>query len=528
MTTVKHADGAAVDEKAAAKAEKHNNGGKALKHALPHRLKDSNLKITLDKATYKKEYGALAAELGRLQRVALERKIPVLLVFEGWDAAGKGDSINRLVSNWDMRGVRVVPTAKPTDEESMRPFLWRFWRGIPARGQIGVFDRSWYYPMLEARVMDGMEESDWKQRIDTVRRFEQALADDGTVLVKFFVHISRKTQAKRFEAWEGDRAFAWKVTRADWKRHKKFKKFEAAADELLQATHSDAAPWVVVPGTDRRFRRLSVMRVVVDALRGALEPSNGQKAAPVIRLAKGSNPIDKMDLKVTLPEEKYDKQVGPLQDELRRLQHLCYTERLGVVIAFEGSDAAGKGGAIRRLLQPLDPRGYTVVPIAAPQGEEKTHHYLWRFWRQLPKAGHWSIFDRTWYGRVLVERCEGFAKPEEWQRAYQEIRDFEAHLAEERYVLVKFWLQIDKDEQLRRFKARQGDPDKQWKITDEDWRNREKWDAYNQAVGDMVRLTSTPQSPWTLVEADDKLWARVKILKTVSQAVIKGLSQVKD
>lgn len=487
-------------------------------------LQDIDLKASVDKEAYKRGMEELGGELGRLQRKAVELKVPILIIFEGWDAAGKGDSINRLVNFWDMRGVRVVPVFKPVEDELLRPYFWRFWRNLPARGQIGIFDRSWYYHVLEERVLGGISDEAWAQKLNEIRRFEQILTDDGTILVKIFLHIPKKVQKKRFVEWEKDPAFAWKVTRTDWKRHDKFKEYVAAATELLNFTHAGSSPWTVIPGVDRRYRRIGVIDTVRQSLRKALDAGT-PKSHVGLKVPKGPNPLTKLDLGRKVPAAKYESEIADLQQQLRRLQHLCYNERLGVVVAFEGCDAAGKGGAIRRLVQPLDPRGYTVIPIAAPQGEEKTHHYFWRFWRHLPKAGHWAIFDRTWYGRVLVERIEGFARPEEWQRAYDEIKDFERLLVEERNVLVKFWLQIDKKEQLKRFKLREQDPDKTWKITDEDWRNREKWDQYYQATGDMVRLTSVPDAPWTMVEANDKLWARVKVLRTVCEAVANGLGR---
>ena len=229
--------------------------------------------------------------------------------------------------------------------------------------------------------------------------------------------------------------------------------------------------------------------------------------------------LDGVDVSLTMTKEDYKKRLSVLQKELTRLQNEMYLKRIPVVVALEGWDAAGKGGAIKRLTEPLDPRGYEVVPTAAPNDIEKAHHYLWRFWRAVPKDGHMTIFDRTWYGRVMVERIEGFCSQAEWHRAYREINQMEQNLKDHGVIVLKFWLQIDKDEQERRFNERLEDPEKQWKITDEDWRNREKWDEYVKAVDEMILRTSTTYAPWTIVEADSKYYARIKILETVVRAL---------
>jgi polyphosphate kinase 2 (PPK2 family) len=241
--------------------------------------------------------------------------------------------------------------------------------------------------------------------------------------------------------------------------------------------------------------------------------------AAVTSPAEEGNPLDDVDLSPKLAREEYNDLLDDRQRRIRDLEHRSYVERLPVVVLYEGWDAAGKGGNIRRLTQHMDPRGYDVIPIGAPNDIERRHHYLWRFWKELPKAGHIGIFDRSWYGRVLVERVEGYCSPVEWRRAYGEINEFEEAITDFGGVLVKFWLHIDKDAQLRRFRAREATPHKRWKITREDWRNREKWDQYYEAVGDMIRFTGTPCAPWTILAANDKLHARIAALDTVIAAV---------
>ncbi|MDQ1470131.1 MAG: AMP-polyphosphate phosphotransferase [Bryobacterales bacterium] len=222
--------------------------------------------------------------------------------------------------------------------------------------------------------------------------------------------------------------------------------------------------------------------------------------------------LETLDLSLSLPRDKYVTELTRRQIQLRELSGQIYRQKRPVVIAFEGWDAAGKGGAIKRITEKMDPRGYIVFPISAPEGEDKTRHYLYRFWRRLPEGGQIAIFDRTWYGRVLVERVEGYASMNEWQRAYKEINSFERQLKDFGTILVKFWIHISRDEQLRRFEERRRTHYKAWKLTEDDWRNREKWPLYEEAVEDMLLKTTTKVAPWNLIEGNDKYWARVKTL----------------
>ncbi len=498
--------------------------------------------VEIPKAKYDAQMESLRIKLQRLGRRIFEAQVPVLLIFEGWEGAGKGDVINFLMSHLDPRGTRAQFFNDPTQEERLRPFFWRYWLKLPAKGQIAVFDRCYYESLIEARVEGEIKHPRFLRGLEASNTFERHLIEDGTLIVKFWLQIGRKEQKKRFQEWRDDPATAFRVTRRALRQNRDYKDWLDTAEEALAATNTPVCPWTVIEATDRRARRLKATKVVCEAFERAVAARDRDAkiakaakktavAAPAlaegIRATSGPNPLDRLKLTLKLGEDRYEAEQDVLEGKLRELQHLCYTRRLPVVIIFEGSDAAGKGGAIRRLMKPLDPRGYTVIPIAAPQGEEKTHHYLWRFWRHLPKAGHWAIYDRTWYGRVLVERVEGFCRPQEWGRAYGEIRDFETSIVRSGAVLVKFWLQISSAEQLKRFKDRQKTPHKNFKITEEDWRNREKAPLYRDAVGDMLLETSTPEAPWTLVEADDKRWARVKVLKTVVEAVETKLAQAR-
>lgn len=234
--------------------------------------------------------------------------------------------------------------------------------------------------------------------------------------------------------------------------------------------------------------------------------------------------LSKVDMTLSLDQDEYKKELVLNQVALSQLGYQVYVQQRPVVILFEGWDAAGKGGAIKRVTEKLDPRGYVVYPIAAPQGDDKTRHYLYRFWRRLPEAGQIAIFDRSWYGRVMVERIEGFCSEQDWKRAYREINQFEHQMVDFGTVLFKFWINITKEEQLRRFQGRSSNKLRQWKLTDEDWRNREKWDRYEEAVNEMLLKTSTRTAPWTIVEGNDKRYARVKVLSTLVEKLSKELN----
>ncbi len=496
-------------------------------------LETLDLAKSVDKAAYEKQFIPLRDQLDDIQRRIFEAKIPVTIVFEGWDAAGKGDSIEKLVGRLDPRGYKVHPIFEPTIEEAYHPFLWRFWTKIPARGEIAIFDHSWYRRVLRERVEKDVSRHEWQSAYNEISQFERTLSDDGMVMLKFWLHISKKEQKKRFKALEKSKFDRWRVTKRDWKTHAKYAEYLEAAEEMLERTSSAYAPWTMVESTDRHYRRIKIFRTVIDALESALEtrategkPSKKKAVAVAAASLKDRKTIlDEADLSKTLPEKKYDTELKALQVRLRALQYRCFRERRPVVVACEGWDAAGKGGAIKRIIGSLDPRGYTVVPIAAPKGDEATHHYLWRFWTRIPKAGHFAIFDRTWYGRVLVERVEGFANEAEWRRAYPEIKEFELSLANYGMIIVKFWFHISPEVQLQRFKEREKLDYKRYKITEEDWRNREKWDQYRVAVGEAITATSTTYAPWTIVEANDKDYARIKAMRTLADAIEDGIGK---
>lgn len=496
-------------------------------------LEKIDLSKKVDKKTYRRVMDEAEEKLGLLQRECKDAGIPVILVFEGMGAAGKGVQINRLIQALDPRGFDVYACDRPTEDEQMRPFLWRYWTKTPAKGRIAVFDRSWYRSVQVDRF-DGLTREDkLGDAYQDILSFEKQLCDDGTVIMKFFLYIDKDEQKKRFKKLEGSKETSWRVTEEDWNRNKDFDRYLKMNEEMLEKTDTDYAPWVIIEAVDKDYAALKIVSTVMDRLEYELEhrrpedEKTAQRQESKTRERFKNGVLSGIDLSKSLTEEEYKTRLKKLQKRLAELHSELYRLRIPVVIGFEGWDAGGKGGAIKRLTSNLDPRGYRVNPTAAPNDIEKVHHYLWRFWNSVPKAGHIAIFDRTWYGRVMVERIEGFCSEAEWRRAYQEINEMESHMANAGAVVLKFWLHIDKDEQERRFRERQANPTKQWKITDEDWRNREKWDQYEEAVNEMLIRTSTTYAPWIVVEGNDKRYARVKVLQTVVDALEKKVKEVK-
>ena len=472
----------------------------------------------------------LALKFAALQREARAKGLPVMVVFEGWGASGKGTMISRLIQPLDPRGFKVFTIQAENEEEHMHPFLWRFWTKTPSKGRMHIFDRSWYRRVITEQMDAPMDQKRLDAAYQQILSFEEQLSADGTLIIKFFLHISADEQEKRLKKLERSPETKWRVTKADWKHFKQYKAYLPMYDHMLEQTDMSWAPWHVIEATDREYAAVKVMTIVAGMIEERLNEENekesrsymaerSQEELPGTEETMRTTVLDGVDVSLTMTKEDYKKRLSVLQKELTRLQNEMYLKRIPVVVALEGWDAAGKGGAIKRLTEPLDPRGYEVVPTAAPNDIEKAHHYLWRFWRAMPKDGHMTIFDRTWYGRVMVERIEGFCSQAEWRRAYREINQMEQNLTDHGVIVLKFWLQIDKDEQERRFNERMEDPEKQWKITDEDWRNREKWDEYVKAVDEMILRTSTTYAPWTIVEADSKYYARIKILETVVRAL---------
>ena len=474
----------------------------------------------------KQRLKAAEEKLSQQQMKLKEKRLPVLALIEGWGAAGKGSAIGQIIKNIDPRFFKVFSMpSTPTEEERRRPFLYRFFEKIPEAGKFTFLDSGWMDQIMKERLDGKLDDKAYAQRVDSVKRFERGLTDNGYLVLKFFFHISKKEQESRIEALLSEKDTAWRVSEGDLWQNRHYDKCLEAFDRYLDDTNTPSAPWYIVDSKSKKFAELQVMETLCMGIETALHNESLavpllQNAFPLIKMPKLRDvPLEGK----TLDEEEYKKELKELQAKLGQLHNRLYRKRVPVIIAYEGWDAAGKGGNIKRLTGALDPRGFEVHPIASPEPHEKARHYLWRFWTRLPKDGHIAIFDRTWYGRVMVERLEGFCSENDWQRAYYEMNEFEQELHNWGAVILKFWVQIDKDTQLARFTERQNTPSKQWKITDEDWRNREKWDLYEQAVDEMLQKTSTTYAPWHILESVDKKYARIKALHIVIDALEKAL-----
>ncbi len=485
----------------------------------------------IDKETY-------AAELPTLRSALLDaqfdlkqaRKFATVVLIAGVDGAGKGETVNLLNEWMDPRHVETHAFGAPSDEELARPNMWRFWRALPPRGKIGILFGSWYTGPVVGRALGNLSDPEFDLEVERINRFERMLADEGILLLKFWFHLSKKAQKKRLQKLESNPRTRWRVTDQDWHNFKRYDDFRAVSAKAVRETDMAHAPWIIVEGADARYRSLTVAKTLLGALRVRLDnPSaiHSALAAPPVRPIDARNILDTLDLAQRTEKSEYEARLEELQGRLAlAVRHPRFAGK-SVVAVFEGSDAAGKGGAIRRITAALDARHYDIVPVAAPTEEERLQPYLWRFWRRLPGRGRTAIFDRSWYGRVLVERVEGFCGDADWLRAYSEINDFEEQMHENNMIVCKFWLQVSKDEQLARFTERQSSQFKRFKITDEDWRNRDKWDAYTMAVCDMVDRTSTEIAPWTLVAAEDKYTARLKVLETLCDRIEAALQKKK-
>ncbi|MBI5277815.1 MAG: polyphosphate:AMP phosphotransferase [Burkholderiales bacterium] len=470
----------------------------------------------IPKKEYKEREPALRAALLDAQYALLaQQKRPVIVLVNGVDGAGKGETVN-LFNEWmDPRHIRTEAFGPMAGAERERPEMWRFWQVLPAKGRIGILFGSWYTDPILAHVMGSDRKARFAHRLEQVRHFERMLVAEGAVLVKFWFHLSKAAAKQRFRILERDSKNSWRVTRDDWKRFKHYDEFVTVSEQALRKTSSGEAPWLVVEGTDPAYRSLTAGQHLLEALHAATRRAQ-PPAAPVAVPAPavdGRTLLASCDYTRSLSRKKYAAALEDLQSRLAMLSRDPRLAKRSIVLVFEGMDAAGKGSTIRRITQALDARHYRVVPVAAPSDEERAQPYLWRFWRHVPRHGHATIFDRSWYGRVLVERVEKFCAEGDWMRAYGEINAFEEQLAEAGAIVVKFWMAITPVEQLRRFEERKATAHKNFKITEEDWRNRKKWPLYERAVGDMVERTSTEVAPWHVVASDDKLFSRIEVLR---------------
>jgi polyphosphate:AMP phosphotransferase len=485
----------------------------------------------IDKETYNIEVPKLREALLEAQiDLAKLSKFPVIILIGGLDGAGRGETVNLLNEWMDPRFIETHGMGEPSDEELDRPMMWRFWRELPPKGKIGVFLGSWYtWPILN-RVTGKTKPAEFDQSMERAKRLESMLVAEGALILKFWMHLSKERQEKRLKLLEKNPQTRWRVTDRDWKHFKLYDKFRAIHESVIRHTSTAEAPWTIVEGYDPNYRNLTVGKIILDAINKRLDDANKKMsevhAPPPLPSIDQLNILKTLDLSQKIEKKEFKDELEKYQGKLALLTREAKFKDITVIVMFEGNDAAGKGGAIRRITSALDARWYNIIPVAAPTEEERAQPYLWRFWRHISRRGRVTIFDRSWYGRVLVERVENFCSKADWMRAYSEINDFEAQLVRHNIVVVKFWLAISKEEQLNRFNEREKIGFKRFKITDEDWRNREKWDDYEHAVCDMVDRTSTEIAPWTLVEANDKRFARIKVLKTLCRHIEAALEKI--
>jgi AMP-polyphosphate phosphotransferase len=488
-------------------------------------LEELDLDMSLGDKEFSKKMDTLRPKLGEMQRKARTSGRPIMVVFEGWDSNCMSKIVNDYIRCLDPRGFDLHPINEPTEEELDHPFMWRFIIRTPEKGRMAIFDQSWYARTLEERL--GHKEDTVPLRsLEEISSFERQMTTDGCTIIKYFLHMSKKEHRKRQEKTQKGSTKRCVLSRDLLDHHGQYEIFLPIVEQILERTSRPYAPWVPVEAEDDNYALCKVIEHSISVL----DRVAGEKSVKMEAPAQNPNrypikPISlkDIDLSVAIDQDEYKDKLKKHQEKVAELQCRMASANIPMVIAFEGWDAAGKGGTILRLTDNLDPRGYRVVPIFAPNDIELAHHYLWRFHTRFPRTGHIAIFDRTWYGRVLVERVEGYTQPEVWGRAYMEINEMEEMLADYGTALVKIWLQIDKETQLKRFNERETDPDKQWKITPDDWRNREKWDQYELAVNEMLTRTSTAKAPWTVVESNDKYYARIKVLKTVIEAAERAL-----
>ncbi len=488
-------------------------------------LKDFEKKKSEDKTTLNNEIKVLREKLLSQQQLLRDAKLPVIVLIEGWSASGKGSLIKELISEIDPRFYNVVSPPIIPESDLRMPFLHQYAAAIPENGKIAFFDSGWMDSAVRSFLYHDITKTEYRHRVRQINEFERQLKNGGYLIVKIFLHIDKEEQFKRLKDLAESPQTEWRVTRDDIRQQKEYKRYMEAFDDFMEKT-SDTAMWHILDGSRKRTAVRDALKLIVDRIDRGLSDGKYtgepfEEEFPLVSMPK----LADVDLSPSISDEDYKKELKKLQSRLTELHNIVYRKKIPVILCYEGWDAAGKGGNIRRVAYPLDPRGFDVQPIASPLPHELNRHFLWRFWTRLPRTGHITIFDRTWYGRVMVERLEGFCSEKDWKRAYNEINEFERTLTDWGAVVLKFWIHIDKDTQLARFTDRQNTPEKQWKITDEDWRNREKWDSYEVAVDEMLALTSTKNAPWYIIESNDKKYARIKTLKIIVKALESACSE---
>ncbi|MGX7108739.1 hypothetical protein [Facklamia miroungae] len=475
-------------------------------------LKDFDFKNT-DKRFEQFQRSELGERLDQLQRTVQGLKIPVLILVDGWESSEKGYVINDLTRELDPRYVRVEVFDKAKESEKLHPSVWRFWQKLPSNQEIVVYDRSFYY-----QVFNHDQKSDKKlaQRVQELRELDATLINNGTIVIKLFLNVSKKTQKERIKELEKSVEGKRLLSKEDYEQNENYKEHQEWFSKVLTQTNQKLSPWHIIDAEDQKYASKMALGIVIDEIhRGIERIVQWRTREEAIQRDRQTTyqVLDQFDLNKSLSEDDYHEQLDDLQDKAAKLVYQCYNKKIPIVLAFEGMDAAGKGGAIKRLTRHIDPRSYKIFGINAPDEVEKNFHYLWRFQKEMPEDGQMVIFDRSWYGRVLVERIEHFTPERDWERAYEEINQMERTLYDHGTAVMKFFLYIDSQEQAKRFEDRMEDPDKNYKITDEDWRNREKMPQYLEAMNEMLVRTDTDYAPWYIIASNDKRYARIQVLK---------------
>ena len=476
-----------------------------------------------EKSRRKAELKALREKLMAQQQEIRAMNLPIIVLVEGWSAAGKGTLINEIISELDPRFYNVTNHRIDPESSSRYPFLYPYARAIPENGKIMIYDVGWMEDCVRKLMRREITKDEYKKRVRAVNEFERQLRDGGYLLLKLFLDIDQDEQRRRLRDLRENFETEWRVSADDMWQHREYRAFRETYESFMEKT-GRLIPWHVLDAEKKTAAAIEALQLLTDMIDKALEKGRYvgkpfEEDFPLVKMSK----LADVDLSPALTDEEYREQLKKLQDRLGKLHNVIYRKKIPVILCYEGWDAAGKGGNIRRIARPLDPRGFDVIPIASPKPHELARQYLWRFWTQLPRTGHFCIFDRTWYGRVMVERLEGFCSEADWKRAYNEINEFERQLTDWGAVVLKFWIHIDPDTQLARFNDRQSTPEKQWKLTEEDWRNREKWPQYEEAIDEMLQKTSTENAPWFIIESNDKKYARIRTLTIVIDALEKAI-----
>ena len=478
----------------------------------------------------KKEYESIVPELHTslltVQRELINSDIPVIIIISGVEGAGRSDVVNCFNKWLDTRGIRTSAFWDISDEEIERPRFWRFWRRMPSRGSIGIMYGAWYTQTIVDYVNKKIDTAEFEKQLQGINKLEHMLTKDKALIVKFWFHLSEKAQEKRISKEYKNKIHVPIIK--DFA--KKYNEYCDAAEHAIRLTDRGDNPWHIVEASDVRYRNITAGKILHNSmlvrLKGTSTIQNQESEANCHDInPDGLTILDTINLNSSITNKDYSKQLKKLKSRLYDLVWEAKFQNRSSIVVFEGWDASGKGGNIRRMTACMDARLYKTISVSSPSDEEKAHHYLWRFWRHIPRPGYVTIYDRSWYGRVLVERVEGLASEDEWSRAYHEINGFEEQLFEHGIILSKFWIHISKDEQIHRFREREETPWKAHKISDEDWRNREKWDLYEHAINDMVAHTSTDYAPWILIPGNDKKYARVEVLKAVCKRLEEGLDK---